>query len=395
MRILPLILLLGLLAGCVPVPVTEPAPPRAVEYAGVPAAEQVRAGEDRFPYRADGQFGFIDGRGDVAIVAAFDEVGPFSEGLARVRREGFWGYIAPDGTMVIPRRFLDASDFSAGRARVVVPEARVDLGSRQGRVEDRRFSTYIDTAGNLITDPDLAEARDFTLVGDRALATASRTLERKMIPLGMSFLSFLGPTLQRRDGWVILSDYGREVADVRGAQRVLAFSEGLAAFERSSGLFGSQPRWGFVDTSGAVVISPAYLGASSFSEGLAAIATQEGYGYINAAGNVVVEPRFDGAGPFRSGLARVQERGLWGFIRPDGSFVIAPRFERASDFSDGLAAVQVDGRFGYVDRNGTMMLQPQFTLARPFRNGLAYVSDGQREGYIDQSGDFVWYRSAP
>ena len=54
-----------------------------------------------------GGVGFIDKTGMVVIPPKFDEVNPFSEGLAAVQIEGKWGFIDKTGNMVIRPQFDD------------------------------------------------------------------------------------------------------------------------------------------------------------------------------------------------------------------------------------------------------------------------------------------------
>ena len=69
--------------------------------------------------------------------------------------------------------------------------------------------------------------------------------------------------------------------------------------------------WGFIDSTGAYVISPAYLEAERFG---------------------------------KDGLALVQDQnGLYGYLNPSGQFAIAPQFESAHSFSNGLAVASGDG----------------------------------------------------
>jgi hypothetical protein len=389
LRLLPVLLAAAVFASCVPIRVADMAHPQVAAEVVVPE-EQVAAGENRYLILVDGRMGFIDRFGEVVISPTFQNAGPFSEGLARVRVSGLWGYIRPDGSMAIPPEFVDASDFSAGLASVVVQEARPDIGSRQARHEDRLFRTYITAAGQPITESNLTETREFARVGDLQLAPAASVGRHRLIPMGLELLSFLSPTLQTRESWVVLEGTGQVAFSVHGAERVLAFSDGLAAFRQKPGWLRPRSRWGYLDAAGSVAIEPRFQAAAGFSEGLAAVVLNDRYGYVDVAGELAIPPRFENAGPFREGRARVQVDGTWGFIDRSGALVIEPRFSFASDFSDGLAAVQAEGRYGFISPDGAVAIPFDFELARPFRHGLAYVRSGDREGYVDEEGRWVW-----
>lgn len=58
----------------------------------------------------DGKWGFVDDDNVVMITYSFDEVRPFSEGLAGVRIDSEWGFINLGGELVIPFKFSDFDD---------------------------------------------------------------------------------------------------------------------------------------------------------------------------------------------------------------------------------------------------------------------------------------------
>lgn len=57
------------------------------------------------PRQQDGKWGFVDEIGTPMIVYTFDEVRPYSEGLAAVRTANYWGFIDMGGNLVIDFRF--------------------------------------------------------------------------------------------------------------------------------------------------------------------------------------------------------------------------------------------------------------------------------------------------
>lgn len=65
----------------------------------------------------------------------------------------------------------------------------------------------------------------------------------------------------------------------------MCMSDGLIAFEKDS-------KWGFVNTSGKVVIEPSYENANSFSNGLAAVCKDGKWGFINISNELVTRNIF-------------------------------------------------------------------------------------------------------
>lgn len=84
-------------------------------------------------------WGYINKKGKYVIKPRFDdEVGSFSEGLARVWDDK-WGYIDKKGKYVIKPQFEEASDFYKGLAKVSKQDDSGDM-----------METYIDKTGKII-----------------------------------------------------------------------------------------------------------------------------------------------------------------------------------------------------------------------------------------------------
>lgn len=194
-------------------------------------------------------------------------------------------------------------------------------------------------------------------------------------------------------------------------------------------------QWGYIDTTGTMVIEPRFDNAARFSGGLARVRDGETVAFIDAGGQVVLEPEVDSVRHFSEGLApaRRAEDGPFGYIDRSGSFAIEPQFERAYAFSEGRAVVYTgepqaaeakhgyidktgdfvvkpqfsdartfsggrapvrvggvtSGKWGFIDESGQLVIEPQFAEARPFAEGLAAVSTGDEWGYIDEQGQYV------
>jgi hypothetical protein len=74
--------------------------------------------------------------------------------------------------------------------------------------------------------------------------------------------------------------------------------------------------YGYIDTTGSVIIPPIYLEARNFSEGLAAVKTKEGWGFINVKGEFIVQPKYISACSFIGGLAEVNVAQKLGYRLP-------------------------------------------------------------------------------
>lgn len=76
------------------------------------------------------------------------------------------------------------------------------------------------------------------------------------------------------------------------------------------------------------------------------------YGYADSTGAMVIPARFDLADTFSEGLALVGQNGRFGYIDARGSFAIPAEFRHALPFHDGFAAVRNGEGWMYLDREG-------------------------------------------
>jgi len=258
---------------------------------------------------------------------------------------------------------------------------------------------YIDQAGRLVMPEQFVSAREFH--EGYACVKANQT--------GPHTVTFIN-----RKGEMLLPPQFSSCG---------SFSEGRAAFavdtektRRNCSDCDPFYHWGYVDTSGKIVIAARFHTAKEFSEGLAAVQNDAGkWGFIERSGRVVVPFWFDYADKFSEGLALVVSHKRYGYIDHRGSFVIRPRFPFASKFSEGLAPVRTSGKFegqmdmligdddegdgneednpswAYINKTGKAKIRLKAEFAGAFSEGLARFEiikpDGYLYcGYLDKSG---------
>ena len=115
----------------------------------------------------------------------------------------------------------------------------------------------------------------------------------------------------------------------------------------------------FINKQGKRVLG-SYEGVSDFSEGLAAVKKGGKWGYINTSGKMVISPRFDYCGGFSGGLAVVKINKKYGYINKSGQEVIKPQFAQGDSFRDGLARVMTADDYSvcYIDTKGNYRWKP-------------------------------------
>jgi hypothetical protein len=98
-------------------------------------------------------------------------------------------------------------------------------------------------------------------------------------------------------------------------------------------------KYSYIDRLGYVAIDAGeYHKAGGFSDELAPVSTAtDGWGYIDTSGRLLIEPQFYSAMGFSEELAAVCTGDKWGFIDKTGHIVIEPRYDAVSLFSEGIA----------------------------------------------------------
>jgi hypothetical protein len=287
--------------------------------------------EDLARVKQNGKWGFIDRAGKVVVAPGYQDARRFTEGLAAVTLDGKWGFIDKAGSIVIPPTFKSARVFTDGLAAVTVPWG---LGAFQYR--------YVDRTGAVVIKS----------VGDEYFDWASEFSEGRAIVCHLLTCRMIDKT-------------GKIVVDRLSVSStlLLGFSEGRSAFLSAKDKFlGSEVptrKVGFLDTNGAIVLSPSFDQSSLRME----YPSQQS----------VVHPSQMQKFVFSEGLAAVEQDGKWGFIDKAGAMAIPATFYRAHRFSEGLAVV-IDttgyrqrgltrrsgavGVYGYVDKTGTLVIGP-------------------------------------
>ena len=353
------------------------------------------------------------------ISPRYEDAAAFSEGLAAVKKDGKWGYINAENEVVVPFQYDLAGEFSEGYA-VVAQLTDVTFYPSGTETEDGLIGNdqyvyeydlgFVDLEGNLqwfCRDDGARVTYTFIVWGGEPLEEPSLPVEYCFYngyvslpdPEGSDQLLFGTDGRAALDGMTAYgfhptegilvtgrSDAGQwddqhyynmttgkefwvdssAVPGQWGEAILRPFNQGLAPaalYEDSNRIYASP--WGFVDTTGQFVISPAYsdfrilnfnTSYEVFGEGGLAIVRSDANGLrgaINKSGETVIPFRFDYLYSFEGGLAAYEDDGKWGFLDLKGNVVIPARYNRTSGFGAlGIAAVSDDGGAYLIDRNG-------------------------------------------
>jgi hypothetical protein len=177
-------------------------------------------------------------------------------------------------------------------------------------------------------------------------------------------------------------------------------------------------KWGMINKQGKYVLQPVYTypaivtakeleALDGFHEGLVPVATDSLFGYVDTTGKVVIPFTYERAESFFDGLAAVYVRSKVGFINRKGEMVIEPKFKwlegvgiyNSKPFRDGYGiALNEDESWSLVNTKGKEMLPYHFTdsYLQIDENGIGNgVANGKRYVF-NTKGDILYtFEKAP
>ncbi len=155
-------------------------------------------------------------------------------------------------------------------------------------------------------------------------------------------------------------------------------------------------KWGYINSSGELIIKPVYSQAYDFGDNqLAIVTSRELSGIINTSGKYVVEPKYFSINEFSEGLAVAFDKKGAKVIDEKGREIPTKAYDYISQFKDGRAKVAKTGSdgswtYGYIDRQGKEVIPIKYKEAQDFKNGKAVVK--VQDGYyaiIDLNGNIL------
>lgn len=161
------------------------------------------------------------------------------------------------------------------------------------------------------------------------------------------------------------------------------FSEGIARVDSNNEQL-------FIDTVGNWLFRTNYLYVHDFSDGMARVMSQDGYyGYIDKTGAEVIPCIYGGALDFNYGVAPVLKSDyVYDIIDKSGNVIFTCSYDSITSFYDGLAKVNVQGRNAFIDTAGNQ-ITPFYDSAEAFSGGMASVYIDRKRGFINTSGQLV------
>lgn len=301
-----------------------------------------------FKHYQNGNSGFVNKSGNFVISPKFDNTFSYFIGdITAASVNKLWGVIDKKGNWVIdPKydRIIDITD----HLLIVVNNKKYEILDRDSKVVKAVFDEiydfqgslaavkvsknwgFIDLYGNIVIEPQFEEAGGFS----EGLSVVKKDNKKFYINQSGQKVFQLEP-------------------DVSGG----IFKEDLALIQ----VFTNRGfRYGYIDTSGVVVIKPEFTEvAYQFDEGFARFCENDRCGFINKKGDKVIPAKYDYVERFSEGLAHVELNKKSGFINQKGEIVIPMKYDSAGTFECGVAEVEINDKWGFIDKNGRFLFKPR------------------------------------
>lgn len=115
------------------------------------------------------------------------------------------------------------------------------------------------------------------------------------------------------------------------------------------------------------------------------------YGLVNGTGQVVLTPQYDVIYPNGAGLYVMKQDGLTGLLDATGKVLVPAEWQRIDRFFDGYALAKKNDAFGFLDGKGKTVIAPQYeAVGVTFADGLAEVVKDGKHLYIDKTARVIF-----
>ena len=317
------------------------------------------------------KWGFIDESGETIIEAIYDDVLPYSEGLAGVNYKGRWGFLNKAGDLSIKPQYMSVTSFKDDHAIARDFNGLYGLIDKNGNVSvdfeyeniaslekvfvfsKGRMKGIFDEDGNVIITPSYTSIRS---------------------------LSETAVAVKDNKAWFTIDLNNPENTLCGPYEELFEYSDGLAAVQVNG-------KWGFMNKECTVEIEPLYTFAESFHKGHAPIMKDDLYYLINKKGEIASEGyNFI---QWLNGAWGAQSEGSWKLISSNGEVLKNREFDTIYSFSEGLAPALTGDRWGYIDTIGNLQIPGVFVIPWQFREGKARIMTSQGMQFLGPTGDIL------
>jgi hypothetical protein len=418
-----------------------------------PQFDQISLFGELILVRKEELYGLRNPRGNEILDCRFEQISPFQDGFAAVRKEGKWELINLSGKTAGPKQtFAYAQTLPGGSALLETVPGNIgiydlkagkwvlDPGDNQIRISrSQQWLEIRKEKGALVYD---FKVRSFWKSDYDSLATldscmmirafkAGKTCITKLPDLAPGFWydnlmplnsRFYITSLQSKTG--LLSESGKEILAPQYDAIQSYSGEREVFFTLLKG-----DKTGLCDQNGKIILQPAYRNILPSGRISIPARNEEGWGLVSADGKMPFEARFDSFQvkkkdkeladfplvAFKKGKSRLiglkgedlceAEKTEWQYLGENAwkkgknaSFSLVSSkgltqgnlvFEEILPFSEGNAPARQNGLWGFVNLFGKMVIPARFEEVLPYKSGIAYAKEKGKWGVLKKNGAWL------
>lgn len=259
--------------------------------------------------------------------SSYEEVKDASGGYWEVKKGDFWGYLGSTGSLVIDYKYKSVSPFVLDKAAVEEPDGSL---------------YYIDTDGNKTNAPvvegNVTDIGVFTEImpvavdGKYGYYTNKYEYKFGSYDYAGTFSSGLA-AIRTGDKWQIIKNTGELLVTTEFSDVVIDNRE--VCFRNNRIFVATDDKYYMIDELGNKVSENTFNDAKVFlSELPAAVKIGDKWGFVDTTGALVIEAQYDDALSFVNGFAAVCKDGKWGYINTSNEICIEFQFDGALNFNE-------------------------------------------------------------
>lgn len=334
--------------------------------------------------KKNGKWGFVDIQTGRESAFEYDEARNFSDSLCAVKFNKKWGFINRKFELVIPNKFESISNFSHQLAFV----------------KEQNHFEIINKKGEIVSDLKLKEVSDYEYGvaiakkedGYGLIDTKGKWIVapkyHKISPFNKYKIAIAHVAPDKQ----VLMNIKAEHISIHQFEHIGEFSEGFA-------LVKHHDKFGYIDTTGVLIIPALYDEAFVFSNGVAKVKINtetkskiKTYSFINTKGEMLIKDiKYEHIENFSNELLLVHTKNNSFFVNKLGAVALELPNEDLkieSGFSEEKAIVyhKWTNRMFYIDKDGDKLYGKTFEKCFPFHNGVAIVKNDGKYGLLSEAG---------
>jgi hypothetical protein len=363
----------------------------------------------------EGKYGLADAQGRVILKPLYEQIHPFCQGVAAVRKGGKIGYANIHGRFVIEPQFEEGLCFHKGKA-VVKKEGKWGAVSISNKsIVPARYDVLEYSSAH---DFFAASANGKTNLLD---GNGQPMLKEDLVKVAVEDSAHL-VRVWKTSGADYFNTQTREWQTSHDFKRVQPFNNGFA-------LAGTDSQWGVIDGTGKLVVPVANDTVVIHRQPkgpLFAVKQRSFFGLANASGQMLIPAEYSYLEVDKQGTVKVQKGDLYGIMKSNGTWIAEPRFSQLSTLQNApdapvwpavavrngkpvlvnskgdelnkqpaselrwigeqVFAWENKGKWGLMGANGSMLAPAQFDEVRQFTYGQLAVRQGSRWGFVNKAG---------